>query len=479
MFTESSKSPAAFLCTPVMEMHEGELVPAMQDAHRDSPALGVFLLLEKLRQADCDCDIIDWVASDLTHVDDIVKRVRGYRVLFISANSMNFGTAYILGQKVKRAMPDIHLCLGGPHPTKYPGHVRKSNVFDSLFRGEADRWIVSIYDAILRGNRKRIPGFTMLKDDISTVAEPYFEDQLSEVNWKPAYDLIEDGKYLSLPVETSRGCKYCCAFCSIPSKSNWRGYPAKTAIQQLEYVHEFREKTPYGRINIVDDTFTTDAQRVYDICSNLSKNEFAHRLMYDATLLCLRNENLVETLSPFTSDLLVGAEVASSEEAKRITKASRPSLIENAARNLRKQGIADRAVFSFIIGFPWQSRDDCISTVEYICDLILEYGVRVYLQWYWPMPGSKIWDDLVADGKVDITCVETPGFFKSEEWFYKVRKIGPSDVEAIDDRIQPLKLLLNVQRMGNARSALDYAAPRLDVGEWITRKNPFISEVST
>ena len=198
--------------------------------------------------------------------------------------------------------------------------------------------------------------------------------------------------------------------------------------------------------------------------------------MYDATLLDLRNTELIASIAPLTSDLLVGAEVSTVEDARRITKSTSPRLIERAAKNLRDAGISNCAVFSFIIGFPWHSVDDCVHTVTFLTNMILDYGIRVYLQWYWPMPGSAIWRQLEKEERVSIQMADTPGFYRSQEWFYSVRKITPEDLRRVDERIRPLQLCLTLGSLGSKHRPLEYSVPDLvEGGEgWETRRNPFI-----
>jgi len=303
------------------------------------------------------------------------------------------------------------------------------------------------------------------------------EDKLSELDWRVAYDLVPEDKFLSLPVETSRGCKYRCAFCSIPSKNNWRGYSAEHAVEQLAYVEGFTHRTKTGIVSIIDDTFTKDHERTLKIASLLSTEKFGKRLTYDATLVDLRNTELISALVPFTSDLLIGAEVVTVADAKRVTKATNPRLITEVAGNLQKAGIASRAVFSFIMGFPWQSPDDCLRTLDFVANLILDYGIRAYLQWYWPMPGSEIWRSLEADHRVSIEMADEPGFYRSPQWFYSVRAITPEQLVAIDERVRPVQLLLTLrsQRLGHKRFPLEYSSPQLgDEAEgWSSYRNPF------
>lgn len=463
-----------------MDRKHGRLLPSMQDATKQSPHLGVYILLGALRRASCPCDVLDWVSESPGFDESTVAGIASqYQVVFFSSNSMNWAAVRLVAERVRELSPFTKLCVGGPHPTLYPDAVAGSGLFDAYFRGEADRYIHEIY-ALLVGQRTSIsavPGLWMPSAGFQNTPQLVQDDNLDQLDWRAAYDLVPADTFLSLPVETSRGCKYRCAFCSIPSKNNWRGYSASNAVEQLLYAESFAHRTKSGIVSIVDDTFTRDHSRVMQIMEKLPLEQFRRRLTYDATLVDLTNTELISALVPFTSDLLIGAEVVTVADAKKVTKPTSPHLIRRVAANLQQAGISSRAVFSFIMGFPWQNVEDCLNTVSFVTNLILEYDVRIYLQWYWPMPGSEIWKALESEGRVDVSITNTPGFYRSPEWFYSIRQITPEQLAEIDDRVRPVQLCLTLrsQQLGHDRFPLEYSVPQLgtDNEGWTSLRNPF------
>ncbi|MEW5804163.1 MAG: cobalamin-dependent protein [bacterium] len=483
--------PCVFVSCPVMTLYNNTLIPVMQDSYRDSPALGVYLLVAHLRRKGYQCDVFDWVAAPHISLEEVIQELLHYEVIFFSANSLNWAVIRTLAKKVKENNPGIKTCIGGPHATYYPQSVMVSECFDGLFRGEADNYIHLVYETLRSGETLKpgkentIPGFSLckgsvkngtgvkngagIKNDIGvkngagakngTIPQVVQEHDLTTFDWHPAYDLIPASQYCTMPVETSRGCRNSCTFCSIIGKNSWRSYSAKVALEQLVHALPYCEKTRFKKLNIVDNTFTTDHRRIIDICKALSEDSFRHRLTYDAALVDLQDLELIEALEPFTSDLLVGAEVSSEGEAKKIHKAVSPELIKQAALHLQKFNLSQRAVFSFIIGFPWHTTEDCLRTFDFITNLILDYGVRVYLQWYWAIPGSAIWSKLEQERKISLEVVNTPGFFQSSEWFYAIRNMRPEDVWAVDERIRPVQMLLTLGHGSQVRRPFEYAPP--------------------
>ncbi|MFU6384628.1 B12-binding domain-containing radical SAM protein [Pseudomonas aeruginosa] len=465
----------AFVASPIMDVNEeGAWFPTMQDADRESPQLGVYLLAGRLKKAGWIVEIIDWVAMPGVAPAEIATKIAKFEVALFSANSMNWASALHVCRAARRINPNLKTCVGGPHPTHYPVSVIASGSFDCYFRGEADSYIALIADSLFSDSRPtiRVPGLGWSVDGESGIPETHTEQLLDPIDWEPAYDSIPSDTFLVLPVETSRGCKFQCSFCSIPQKKNWRAYSDSSGIHKLNLANKYSYKARTGILSIVDDTFTTDHYRVERICDGLDPGAFSGRLMYDATLVDARNENMVRALAPFTSDLLLGAEVSSKEDGKRIRKASNPKIIFEAAEVLQKFDISRKAVFSFIIGFPWHTKADCLRTIILAKDLALNYGARIYIQWYWPMPGSEIWRDLESKGLVNLEMMDVPGFFRRQEWFFPIRGFTIKDMQDIDDRILAVQSVLDIYSGDRRHRPLEYGSPLRMWSKQRVNRNP-------
>jgi radical SAM superfamily enzyme YgiQ (UPF0313 family) len=431
-YLNHNRSPAVFVTCPHKYIIDDQTVTVGQDKDKEMPPLAPLLLLGKLRQHKLPCDFLDWSSYSNHLIDEIATIASRYSIVFVSSNSINWSMVNLLAGKIKKNNYKCKICIGGPHPSLYPMSVSKTGNFDLIISGEADHDIVSIY--------------TRLTEKISSSDAPVLlscpDIDLIENDNSIAYDLIPPNLYESIPVETSRGCKYNCSFCSILSHRNWRGYSAVNANNELKIASNFMLKKGCNTIQIVDNSFTSNNKRAIAICSNLPEDVFENTLSYDTTIADLQNQELLSVISNLTKHVLVGAEAHTETLAKQINKPTTPDLIKKAAKNLYNFNTSRKSVFSFIIGFPWQTKGDCIKTIDFATDLILTYGINAMIQWYWPIPGSMIWSDLEKKKTVNIDMIDSPTTQGAVELFFKSNPLNVKDIIAIEDKINPINLCL-------------------------------------
>lgn len=441
-----------------MHREGGKFFPVGHDAMQSVPSYAVYLLAGILNNNNRVCDVIDWVADPSMSDEELALRVSDYKLVFLSANSFSWNVAYFFAKKIHELKSSCRICIGGVHPTLYPTDVLSTKLFDAVFVGEAESKICEIYDSLLFGTKESVDGLLYnsqrkgTKCKIVTQKEDKIGAYCKDIN----YNMIPIGKFRSIPVETSRGCVHKCTFCATPSQNQWRSLSVEKCFSVLNKSLKYIDKSKFKRIQIIDDSFLTNHQRILDLCSMLNKTSFNKNIMYDARISDMHNIELIEALEPFTDSLLVGAEVCNDEDAKRIRKPVTPEKIEKAAKNFSKIGMADRAEFSFIIGFPWHSMKDCEKLLKYVCDLTIEYGVRIYLQWYTPTPGSSLWKELENKGVIDNKILNNPSFFFDTDFFYSYRNVRMVEASILERRITMADLCFQLRDNFTGRRKLFY-----------------------
>lgn len=433
------------IAVPLVEMHEGEFVPISMDRIKSSPPLGVYWLGGVARAAGHEIDILDLIALGRVDVPLILRRAAQADVVGISCNSLSWPTARVVARHIKASCPDLPVVLGGIHPSSYPEHVLRSCPADYIVRGEGERPLLQLLEA-LAGKRdvESVHGLGYWKDGAIVTNPNLGLASVEEVERlpDPAYDLLPSAVYETLSIESARGCKFKCTFCSTKFLGSWRGVSAESFVDRLERLMPYVERTRYGVFSFIDDLYTLDIDRVPRISDLIRKRGLKVQATLDARATDVIRGSVAEALAPITNHMLIGAECGYDEGLRKIAKGCTTKVLEQAAAILNSVGLSRQVVFSFVIGFPFEKRDDCVKTIEFASNLLVKYNVRIYLQWYNTIPGSIMWDELAAKGLVDIAMYDEFGFFSNAYLFRSGVQLPLDDIKELSEIIQSLNTML-------------------------------------
>ena len=433
------------LSVPLMDQVGEYLVPIAMDRIRTNPPLGIYWLAGLLRERGHDVAVLDLIA--LGNLDEAqIKLGAGKADLVgISTNSLNWPTARIVCNLVKQDYPSLPVVLGGIHPGSFPEHVLAACEADYLIRGEGETPLLYLIEA-LEGKRSfdQVPGLGrrdgqggVLIQDIDALSSVEEIAQLPD----PAYDLLPAGAYEALSVESARGCRFRCTFCSTKLRGTWRGQSAGDFVDQLERLMPYFEKTKYPVFSFVDDLYTHDIQRVKDITAEILRRDLPVKATIDGRASDLVRAGVIEAIDPLLTHMLVGAECGYDSGLKRIRKGCSTAILEKAAAMLREAEISPNVVFSFIVGFPFERREDCLRTIEFASNLMVKYGVRIYLQWFNTIPGSEMWEELARQTGITIDMYDHFGFFQNERLFRAGVQMPLHHIEEISDIVKSINTL--------------------------------------
>src|SRR5262249_45788681 len=146
-------------------------------------------------------------------------------------------------------------------------------------------------------------------------------------------------------IESSRGCAFDCSFCSTSYRKSWRGIPPEQFVDRLEEISAHVHLTKQKNIHIIDDEFSMNVKRAKEIARILHRRGFPTPLVYDSRANDILDEEYLELIAPYTTQFLLGAECGYDEGLQKIGKGTTCAILEQAARNLAKYGMANRADF--------------------------------------------------------------------------------------------------------------------------------------
>lgn len=460
------------LCVaPIMDhVRPHELRPIAQDLTPSCPTLGIYLLAGHLRAAGFDVQVIDLTAEGGDAMEPWLPDLYGADLIGISSTSLNWPTVLSIVGQLKQAEVGAPIVVGGIHPTLFPDYIMRAyTAISFVIRSEGEVGLVALCRALESdGALDDVPNLSWRDrhDLVHNPAAPLLSaPRLAEAPL-PAYDLLPSKVYPMLAVQSSRGCSFNCSFCSTQFRHSYRAWAPMGFVDLLEQLRALagdRVLAP-NVFQVVDDEWSLDRRRSIAVLNEMDRRGHAWRFIFDSRandFLALANtaetEGYIDAVAPHTERFLVGAECGYDEGLKRIGKGTTVQKIHQCAELLTGHGLADRCEFSFILGLPWETKEQVLETVRFASELALRYNITALLQWYCQIPGSRLWDDSWRAGTVSPAMYDDFGFFSNYYLFTSGVRLSPRDVWDVMDAIATTHSLIVLA--GRRRGTLSYREP--------------------
>ncbi len=339
---------------------------------------------------------------DMQLLDDLADAGR-FDIIGISSTSQDFAIACEIAEQIKRVSKDIVIMLGGQHITFLPQTLPEA--IDIGVMGEGEETFCELVRCL------RDEGIEMLGDRLAAVEGIVFHGEdgpqitpprasISPLDRLPLpHRSVDDKPYLF----SSRGCPYKCAFCS--SSAFW----AKTRFFSAEYVvreicEVLKQSADLDHISFWDDLFVADRGRLEEIVRLLEQAGLCNRIGFDLAVRAnLVDDQLCSLLKRMNVRAVgFGAESGSDRILARLNKAVTVETNQRAIDTLARHGITVGC--SFIIACPTECEREVRSTFEFALRNIEagKMSPHCAVNMLSPMPGTRIWDEAVACGAVDV-----------------------------------------------------------------------------
>ncbi|MEW6186777.1 MAG: radical SAM protein [Thermodesulfobacteriota bacterium] len=354
-----------------------------------SPPLGISYVASAFEQAGAEVRIIDYIVSQYSP-EKLKRELEDFQPQVLGATSvtMNFPLAASIVRTAKQIDPSLITLMGGPHVSfDVLGTLNAYPEIDALFIGEAEQTIadfVSQWENERCWERIKGLAFRQNRRIIQTPRRELMED-LNQLPL-PARHLLPLSRYqaLGFPVSmiTGRGCPYSCIFCQGRKMVGSRPRSRKASL----VVDEIEQILSYGftRINIADDLFTSDREKVWEVCEeirrrrlSLSWTAFSRVNTVDRETLRLMRETGCDCIS-------FGIESGNPEMLKRIRKGITLDQARKAVALCKEAGILAHA--SFMVGLPGETPQTLKDTAEFAKSLDILYGFHFLA----PFPGTTV-----------------------------------------------------------------------------------------
>jgi radical SAM superfamily enzyme YgiQ (UPF0313 family) len=411
---------------------------AVELCRRGSIPLGIYILSTILKNNGVDVILLDQfdflqyldhkesISKEMLIEDNIIRNaIKDTDILGISCDSFNYSVAKLLISVAKEINKNIKIILGGLHATILDDYVINTSKADVILRGEGEERILDLVNIIKEGkNLSNIDGLT-IRDNYGKIlrtndAQFCPMDKLAPLS-KVNYNLISGLKKINaLPIETSRGCLFKCIFCSVLYKGNRRLFPIDDVINCIKVGSKFNKK-----LFFTDDCFTFEFPRAEKILSSIEELDEEISVTFEARVSDLSNDHcrILDVINPRKIGAIqMGVECGYSDGLKYIKKGITLTQVEKACQIVVQKGLSYKTMLMFIIGFPWETVNECLATIEFALRLKKEYGVQCITNFWIPVP-SELWYKYKAQFKVDESIFNDIFWAQSDDIFRKTHPL--------------------------------------------------------
>ena len=380
----------------------------------------------EIKLLDCTSREFDGY-SILEHQEYLRKCIREFSPDVIGISSMfNFllNSTIELLKLCKEEKEDAFVYAGGPCAMAYAEKILKESNCDaiSFFEGEKSTLDLCKKDDVFMAAEEGVSWQTLKKietgfipmpdmlDDLDEIPTLKFElvDDLEQYMYADSLYNIENVRYRSLPIHTSRGCPFNCVFCAshFVHGKKMRKMSAKRVIADVKYMVE---KYNINHLEICDDQFLIDKERAKEILKGIAPFNLKVEAPSGVSAFMIDDEiaGLMKTAGFETVALAV--ESGCEYTIKNIIdKPVDLKKINNIVDALKRHSLR---VHAFIVmGFPGETAEHREESREFLRKSAFDWFSVVCAM---PIKGSRLYNICVEKGYITENFETKDGFHKS------------------------------------------------------------------
>jgi radical SAM superfamily enzyme YgiQ (UPF0313 family) len=405
------------------------LVRPRQAGIFELPPLGFAYVAASARAAGHDVSVVDAVGEAPTRnshadgapfivrglpLDEVIERLpRDPDALAVSCMfSQDWPYLRGLVGALARRYPGVPIIAGGEHITALPEFVLADSAVDHCVLGEGEETFVDLLDAIACGRSSaEVPGLvTRVGAEIVRTGPRARIRGIDELP-PPAWDLFPIENYLrygksfgvdrgrSMPILATRGCPYQCTFCSSPAMWTTR-WLARDPACVLEEIAGYIRRYDAQNIDFYDLTAIIKREWILAFCGLIRESglRFTWQLPTGTRSEAIDAEVAQALYETGCRNITYAPESGSPEELARIKKKIKVPRMLESMRDGYRRGVIVKA--NIVLGFPGQTVRDIVGTMRFIAAMAV-IGVRdVMIFLFCPYPGSEMYRDLRAAGRL-------------------------------------------------------------------------------
>ena len=280
---------------------------------------------------------------------------------------------------LREVFPGVPLLLGGIYASLLPDHAREHCLADEILVGPGER---TLFQALHR--------HTGIESGQNQGATP--------LEFRPALDLMKHVKFL--PLITSRGCPYRCAYCA--SRKLFDGFVQRNPQEIIHEIESAALKYGIADVALYDDAFLVNArEHALPILGAVAQRIPGLRWHTPNGLhaAAITKEVARAMKKAGFETIRIGLESSSDDFHARTGAKTSLEAFYHAVENLREVGFEPRRIGAYLlVGLPGQT----VEQIEADVERVLAAGALPKLAEYSPIPGTRMWPETLEGARYPI-----------------------------------------------------------------------------
>ncbi|MCX6355915.1 MAG: radical SAM protein [Candidatus Aureabacteria bacterium] len=380
-----------------------------------SVPLSLIYVATRVQKLPIDIEILD-LRIEKSWEDLLERKLTSEPILAVGVSVMSGITILnaLAASGIVKNHSQAPVIWGGPHPTILPEEVLRCPEVDFVVRGFGSDALAQLIDRLLNKSPHfdDIPGLCYKRDGKAVITPINCTYEMFDFRELP-YNLIEhklDSYFTGmdvkmLPIYSSLGCPYQCAFCIAPIwyKGNEKRWVPLEPGQVVDHIEWLQKQYGIDYIYFYDDDSFVDPAHFMSITREILKRGLKIKIGFRGfrvnELVRLKDEDLSLLNRAGIKSIHIGAESGSARMLKLMKKGITVEQTLQANRMLAQQpGMIP--IYNLLVGLPTERLDDLRETRDLMLRLIEENPHAII----WvpckliPYPGSELYDLVLRHG---------------------------------------------------------------------------------
>ena len=313
--------------------------------------------------------------------EDLLKRGRPDLVLVTSLMTYWYPGVQETIEIIRSVFPQTPIVLGGIYARLCQKHARNNSGADHIADGPAEKNLFSLV--------RRFAGYS-----VSPAFDP---DDLDRYPY-PALDLQTTINYV--PLLTSRGCPFKCAYCASRFLEPNRLLRSPEAV--IEEIGYWKKTCGLSDFVLYDDAFLVDSDKhAIPILEGILRTGIKVRF-HTPNAVHIRGITAQTARLMFEAGfttLRLGLETAEFDQREEIDIKVSEHEFKRAVNHLKNAGFKKNQVGAYLlVGLP----DQKLDTTKHSIDIVKQIGITPIAAYYTPIPHTTLWPKAVAASRYDL-----------------------------------------------------------------------------